>query len=247
MKNSKLLIIITIYAFFSFSNSYAETEKECFEKTSRAIFKFNQGLDKTVIGPVSRAYNKLPKPVRSGTGNFTSNIGTLLSIPNHLLQGNVNGAGNAFGSFLINTTVGILGLNDVASSLNIEDSGENLSQSLGVYGIKNGCYFVLPVLGPTTARDTFGMIGDSFIDPFATMTWREKEVLNTTGQRSDYIAVKGATAVDFRGKNDKNFESLKKNSVDLYSAQKSLYLQNQKKKINNSDSSEDDDWGNLEK
>jgi len=247
MKNSNFIIIISISAFFAFSNSYAETEKECFEKTSRAIFKFNQGFDKTVMGPVSRAYNKLPKPIKSGTGNFTSNIGTLLSIPNHLLQGNVSGAGNAFGSFFINSTIGIFGLNDVASSLNIEDTGENLSQSLGVYGVNNGCYFVLPVLGPTTARDTFGMIGDTFMDPFSTMTLREREVLNTTGQTSDYFAVKGATAVDFRGKNDKNFKSLEKNSVDLYSAQKSLYLQNQKRKINNSNSSEDEDWGNLDK
>ena len=78
-------------------------EKECFEKVSRSIFKFNEGLDNIIIGPISRGYNKLPEPIKKGTGNFTSNIATLLSIPNHLLQGNLDGAGDAFGSFLINS------------------------------------------------------------------------------------------------------------------------------------------------
>ena len=112
--------------------------------------------------------------------------------------------------------------------------------------MQNGCYFVLPVLGPTTARDAISMVGDTFLDPFATMTWRQKEVLNNTGKKIDYIAVKGTAAVDFRADNDKNFESLKKNSLDLYSATKSLYLQNKKRKILNSKETQDEDWGSLD-
>ena len=147
---------------------------------------------------------------------------------------------------MIITTVGMLGLADVASSFGMKDTKEDLSQTLGVYGVQNGCYFVLPILGPTTIRDSISMIGDTYLDPFATMTWRQKEVLNNTGKKREYIGVKGAAAVDFRGDNDKNFESLKKNSIDLYSATKSLYLQNKLKKINNSSSSDDEDWGNLD-
>ncbi len=242
----KLLILISTILIICSVNLRAETEKECFEKVSRSIFKFNEGLDNILIGPISRGYNKLPEPIKKGTGNFTSNIASLLSIPNHLLQGNLDGAGDAFGSFLVNSTLGVLGFADVATGLGLEDTKEDLSQTLGVYGVQNGCYFVLPVLGPTTVRDSFAMVGDTFLDPFATMTWRQKEIFNRKGKKREYIGVKSATAIDFRGKNEKNFTSLKENSIDLYSATKSIYLQNKIKKIKNSDILEDDDWGNLD-
>ena len=117
---------------------------------------------------------------------------------------------------------------------------------MGSYGFGPGCYFVLPVLGPSTARDSLGMVADSFVDPFAHITWRENELVGVSGQKLDYIAVKGTTAIDFRADNDINFESLEKNSIDLYASFKSLYLQNRENKINNT-TSEDDDWGNLDK
>ncbi len=237
---------LLVLMFSLFVTSLHANEKECFEKASRAVFKFNQTLDNVLIGPLAKGYNKLPEPIRKGTGNFTSNIARLLSIPNHLLQGNVSEAGHSLGSFAINTTIGILGFADVASGLGIKDRQEDLSQTLGVYGFKNGCYFVLPVLGPTTVRDSVAMVGDTFLDPFATMTWRQKEVLNEKYAKRNYVYVKGSGAVDFRGKNDKNFESLKKNSIDLYSSTKSLYLQNKSKKIKNSETSDDEDWGNLD-
>ena len=87
----------------------AKSADECFEGFSRAMFKFNMALDDAILEPVAKGYNKLPSPIRSGTSNFTSNIGTLLSIPNNLLQGNIKQLGHSVGSFAINTTVGILG------------------------------------------------------------------------------------------------------------------------------------------
>ena len=89
------------------------------------------------------------------------------------------------------------------------------------------------------------MVADSFVDPFAHVTWRENEMAGFSGQKLDYLAVKGTTAVDFRADNDANFESLEKNSIDLYASFKSLYLQNRENKINNS-SEGSDDWGNLD-
>ena len=246
MSSIKQIFTFVFIILFISSGSSIASEKECFEKTSRAVFKFNQGLDNIVIGPIARGYNKLPAPIRKGTSNFTSNIARLLSVPNHLLQGNISEAGHSIGSFAINTTIGILGFADVATGLGVKDRQEDLSQTLGVYGIKNGCYFVLPVLGPTTVRDTVSMIGDTFLDPFATMTWRQKEVLDEQFAKRHYVYTKGAGAVDFRGKNEKNFENLKINSIDLYSSTKSLYLQNKSKKINNSTSSQDEDWGSLD-
>tara|TARA_B100001250_G_scaffold202255_1_gene173411 strand:+ start:581 stop:1255 length:675 start_codon:yes stop_codon:yes gene_type:complete len=222
-----------------------KASEECFEKTSRAVFKFNMEFDKAILAPISRGYNKLPEPIKNGTSNFTSNIATLLSIPNHFFQGNLKEAGDATASFLINTTVGIIGLANPAEKLGLSAQKEDVGQTLGTYGFGPGCYFVLPILGPTTARDSLGMIADSFIDPFAHITWRENELFGISGSQIDYVAVKGTTAIDFRADNEVNFNSLEENSIDLYASFKSLYLQNRESKINNS-SENSDDWGSLD-
>ena len=134
------IIIFSILLIFT-TNAQAASDKECFEKVSRGIFKFNQGFDNVLLEPVAKAYNKLPEPIREGTGNFTSNIATLLSIPNHLLQGEVRLAGHATGSFLVNSTVGIFGLGNPAALMGFENQKEDLGQTLGTYGFKGGCYF----------------------------------------------------------------------------------------------------------
>ena len=241
---SKKVIILLFSTFFLIAPETRASD-ECFEKTSRAIFKFNMGFDSVILEPIAKGYNKLPEPIKNGTSNFTSNIATLLSIPNHILQGDVRGAGDATASFLINTTIGIVGLANPAEKLGLNAQKEDVGQTLGAYGIGPGCYFVLPILGPTTARDSIGMIADSFVDPFAHITWREKELFGISGSQVDYLTVKGTTAVDFRADNETNFDSLEKNSIDLYASFKSLYLQNRENKITNSSEGEDD-WGNLD-
>ena len=242
--NLKKYIILFIISSVLITTS-AKAVEECFEGTSRAVFKFNMALDKAVISPLAKGYNKLPEPIKNGTSNFTSNIATLLSIPNHIFQGNFKNAGDATASFLINTTIGVVGLGNPAEKLGLKAQKEDVGQTLGSYGFGPGCYFVLPVLGPTTARDTVGLIADSFVDPFAHITWRENELFGVSGSQLDYLSVKGTEAVDFRADNDANFESLEKNSIDLYASFKSLYLQNRENKINNA-TGNDDDWGNLD-
>ena len=237
-----ILLILFCTTIVSFN---AKATDECFEGTSRAIFKFNMVLDEAIIEPIAKGYNKLPEPIKNGTSNFTSNVATLLSIPNHLLQGDLKLAGDATASFLINTTVGIIGLGNPAEKLGFKSQKEDVGQTLGSYGFGPGCYFVLPVLGPTTARDTVGMVADTFIDPFAHITWRENELLGVSGNQIDYLSVKGTSAIDFRADNETNFDSLERNSIDLYASFKSLYLQNRQNKINNSSENEDD-WGNLD-
>ena len=167
-------------------------------------------------------------------------------MPNYVLQGNIKGALDASGSFLINTTIGVLGFGNPASHMGFDVQKEDVGQTLGSYGVSGGCYFVLPILGPTTVRDSVGMVADSFLDPFAIVTWREKEMLGISGSKIDYLGVKGATAIDFRGDNMTNFDSLEKNSIDMYSALKSVYLQDRESKIANSKDTSDDDWGNLD-
>ena len=243
---SKKIISVTTTCLFTFIFSIkVMAAEECFEKLSRSIFKFNMGLDNAIIEPIAKGYSKLPEPIKIGTSNFTSNIGTLLSIPNALLQGNLAQVGHATGSFLINTSFGVLGLMNPAEKIGLKPSKEDLGQTLGSYGIGPGCYYVLPVLGPTTLRDSIGMLADTYIDPFAHITIREKELFSTSGNNLDYYSVKGASAVDFRSDNLTNFDSLERNSIDLYSSMKSIYLQDKANKIKNSNEDQDE-WGNLD-
>ena len=232
-------------ALFNLDLLNAKAADECFEGVSRSIFKFNLVFDQAILEPVAKGYDKLPDPIKTGTSNFTSNIATLLSIPNSLLQGNLNQVGHATGSFLVNSTLGVLGFLNPAEKIGLKPHKEDVGQTLGVYGVGPGCYLVLPILGPSTARDTLGLVADTFIDPFAHVTIRERELLGVSGNDIDYFSVKGTGAVDFRADNITNFDSIKKNSIDLYSSYKSVYLQNRENKIRNSIDG-DDDWGNLD-
>ena len=241
----KLKLVISILAVIIIVAPNANSAEECFERTSRAIFKFNMALDDIVLEPLAKGYNKLPSPIRTGTSNFTSNIGTLLSIPNNILQGNIKQLGHSVGSFAVNSTVGILGFLNPAEKIGLKPHKEDVGQTLGSYGIGPGCYFVLPIFGPTTARDSVGLLADTFVDPFAHVTLREKELFGASGNTLDYYSVKATDAVDFRADNDKNFENLEKNSIDLYSALKSIYLQDRQNKIKNS-VEDQDEWGNLD-
>ena len=245
MCSMKKLMLIPMIAFVIVLAPKAKAKEECFEGVSRAVFKFNMALDDIILEPIAKGYNKLPSPIKTGTSNFTSNISTLLSIPNNVLQGNLKQLGHSVGSFAVNTTVGILGFLNPAEKMGLKPHKEDVGQTLGSYGIGPGCYFVLPILGPTTARDSIGLIADTFIDPFAHVTIRENELLGASGNSLDYFSVKGTTAIDFRADNDANFQSLEKNSLDLYSSFKSIYLQDRENKIKNS-IEDQDEWGNLD-
>ena len=132
-----------------------------------------------------------------------------------------------------------------AEKIGLKPNKEDVGQTLGSYGISSGCYFVLPILGPTTVRDSVGLIADTFIDPFAQVTLRENQLFGISGNKIDYYSVRGTGAIDFRSNNISNFDSLEKNSIDLYSSFKSIYLQDRENKINNS-LENDDDWGSLD-
>jgi len=245
IQNYKIITLVLFLATVLFPAQKSGATEECFENTSRAIFKFNMALDNIILEPIAKGYNKLPSPIKTGTSNFTSNVGTLLSIPNNVLQGNFKQLGHSVGSFAINTTVGILGFLNPAEKIGLKPHKEDVGQTLGSYGIGPGCYFVLPILGPTTVRDSLGMLADSFVDPFAHVTIRENELFGSSGNTLDYYSIKGTTAIDFRADNDQNLESLEKNSLDLYSSLKSIYLQDRENKIKNSIENEDE-WGNLD-
>ena len=241
----KIIKSLSILLIASSLSSKIYAAEECFEKASRSIFKFNMMVDDAIIEPIAKGYNKLPKPLKKGTSNFTNNISTLLSIPTSLLQGNFNQFAHSTGSVILNSTIGVFGILNPAEKIGLKPSKEDFGQTLGSYGLGSGCYFVLPILGPTTVRDSVGLLVDSYIDPFAHVTIREKELFSISGNNLDYYSVKSATAVDFRSDNLTNFDSVEKNSLDLYSSFKSIYLQDRSNKIKNS-FNDQDDWSNLE-
>ena len=223
--------------------------KDCFETINRGIFAFNQGLDKIFFKPIAKGYKYLPKPVRSGTSNALSNLSNVVTIPNNILQGQFKEAGINTLRFSINTTLGIAGVFDVASyyGLNKLDK-EDYGQTLGKWGVNEGCYFVLPVLGPTTVRDAVG----SMVNFSGGDAWYNVTIDNDTQyfEESDYYYSRLTTGVDFRAKNLEAFDSLEKNSLDLYASVRSLYLQDRKRKIQNIDETtetmNDDDWEEIE-
>ena len=229
---------------------------ECFEGFSRAMFKFNHALDGALFEPVAKGYRTLPVGLRKGTSNVIGNLRSLLTLSNNILQGDLERAGNTAGRFVINTTVGILGIFDPAANVfGLEARGkEDFGQTIGVWGSNSGCYFVLPILGPTTARDAVGLVGNMFLDPIYQITHNSEinngVIGNGNYSEHNYYYYRGTGAVDFRSKNIESFDSLEKNSIDLYASVKSLYIQNRNKRIANSTSvietQNDDDWEEIE-
>ena len=223
--------------------------KDCFERVNRATFAFNQALDGIVFKPVSGIYKKFPSPVKTGVSNSLSNLSNLVTIPNNLLQGDLSLASVNTGRFLINSTVGLLGIIDVAQYMGMKEyEKEDYGQSLAKAGIGPGCYVVLPVLGPSTARDTVATAAN-FLGGDA---WYNVTVKNDTNyfKDSDYYGSKITGGVDFRAKNYDSIENLEKNSIDFYASVKSLYLQDRQQKILNSkkiiDTQDDSDWEEIE-
>ena len=222
--------------------------KECWEGFNKATFAFNQGLDKIIFKPVASVYRKLPTTVKSGVSNSLENLSNVVTIPNNIIQGEFSKAGVNTGRFLINTTVGVLGLIDVASYLGFEEyEKEDYGQSLAAHGVGPGCYIVLPVLGPSTARDAIASIAN-FAGGDA---WYNVTVNNDTRYFSDfdYYSSKVLAGVDFRAKNYDSIENLEKNSIDFYASVKSLYLQDRQQKILNAtkiiDTQDDSDWEEI--
>jgi len=227
----------------------AKPVKDCFESVNRITFSLNQGLDKVIFEPVAKAYRVLPSPIRTGTGNALSNLSSLVTIPNNILQGDFKKAGVNSGRFIINTTVGIIGIFDVAQKIGFSEyEKEDYGQTFGAWGVGAGCYLMLPVLGPSTVRDTAG----KFVNVLGGDPWYNASINgnNEYLDSSFYTATKILTGIDFRAKNIDSFNNLEKNSLDFYASVRSLYLQDRQQKILNSnvitETMDDGDWEEIE-
>ena len=231
MKKILSLILITTFTLVVNVNASSDGEllleknkpsevKDCFETVNRASFALNQVLDGIIFKPVASVYRKLPSPVKSGVSNSLDNLSNLVTIPNNLLQGDFALAGVK------------------------EDYGQSLAKA----GVGPGCYVVLPILGPSTARDTVASVANFFGGD----AWYNVTVRNDTQyfRDIDYYSSKITGGVDFRAKNFDAIENLEKNSLDFYASVKSLYLQDRQQKILNVkkiiETQNDSDWEEIE-
>lgn len=258
----KKFVITTILTITISFNGYASSDGElilkknepaeindCFENINRATFAFNQVLDGVIFKPVANVYRKLPSQIKTGVSNSLDNLSNLVTIPNNILQGDLSKAGTNTGRFLLNSTIGILGIIDVATHLGMpEYEKEDYGQTLGKMGFGPGCYIVLPVLGPSTVRDATG----SFVNLIGGDAWYNVTVRNDTHYFSevDYYSSRILSGVDFRAKNFDALENLEKNSLDFYASVKSLYLQDRQQKILNTnriiETQDDSGWEEIE-
>ena len=248
----KKLLITVIYIFLLALNANAGSDgelllkkdqtkeiKDCFEKLNRATFTFNQGLDKTLIKPIAKSYRNLPDPIQRGTNNAVNNLSNLITIPNNILQGDLKTAFINTARLAVNTTVGLLGTIDVANKMGFPKYvKEDYGQTLGVWGIGSGCYIVLPVLGPSTLRDTAG----SFANIVGGDPWYNASVHGNNEFISEklYLTSKALSGINFRADNLESIDNLEKNSMDFYASVRSLYTQDRENKIKN------DQRGNIE-
>jgi len=196
------------------------------EGFNQPVFQFNLKLDEYVLRPVATGYAKvLPAPARRRVDNFFNNLFVVQRFANNLFQGKLPKAGQAVGRFVINTTLGGVGLFDVADGwLGWKDSGEDFGQTLAFYGVSSGPYLVLPLWGPSTIRDTVGLAADAAMNPM-------NYLLSTT----EALAVNGGLAVgnaiNSRSLNLELFEDADRYSVDLYGAVQDAYLQRRARQL----------------
>ena len=198
----------------------ANNPKDPFEGFNRAMFAVHEKID-LVVKPVAQGYDDyVPTMVKTGIGNFFGNIGDVWTSVNNLLQGKLTDGVSDFSRVIVNTTIGIFGIFDVASDLGMEKHSEDFGQTLGAWGAGNGPYFFWPVFGPRTARDTLGLAVDVYVDPVA--NYHEVDVRNTaTGIR--FVDVRAAMLPA-----DKLVEDA---AFDKYNYIRDAYLQNRRSEI----------------
>jgi phospholipid-binding lipoprotein MlaA len=190
-----------------------------YEDTNRGVFAFNQAVDRNVLVPVAEAYRTvLPPPVQQSLHDFLQNLNHPIIFANDVLQGQAGLAANTLGRLVINTTIGVGGMFDVASRMGIPYHSNDLGVTLATYGFDSGPYLIVPVLGPSNVRDLVGQVGDGFGDPgnyFA-------------GQYHKLYAAVARTAtegIDTRSRNIESLADIERTSLDYYATIRSLYGQ----------------------
>ena len=201
-------------------------QNDPYEPTNRVMFGINQSIDKNFALPGAKFYNHVvPEPVRDGIHNVLYNLDLPVTFANDVLQGEAVRASQTVGRFTVNSTIGIGGVFDVASRMNIPNHTEDFGQTLGVYGLREGPYLVVPLLGPAPPRDLVGDVADAFTDPLDYVRFRGYYI---------WMAVRGGLKlIDLRARNIDTIDEIERSSVDYYATQRSLYRQYRNSEIRN--------------
>lgn len=217
---NRIISVVSLTLILGITPAWAESEVDPWEGWNRKVFAFNETLDAYVAKPVAKGYKAVvPKFIRRGVGNFFSNLGEVPTAANDLLQAKPGDAATATGRFLINSTIGVFGLIDVASMLDIEEHREDFGQTLAVWGVESGPYLVLPVFGPSNVRDGVSLYPDYLMDP---LTYADLSTEESYG-------VSALKLVHIR---HKLLDSEEIVQGDKYSFIRDIYLQNRIYQIN---------------
>lgn len=216
-------VLLAGLVFSSVSVAQAEANpRDPYEGFNRGMFAVHETLDSYAFKPVAQAYDKVaPLPVKAGVGNFFGNVGDLWIGANSAMQGKFGDAGNDFARLLINSTVGIFGLFDVASELGLDKHEEDFGQTMAVWGVRDGGYLFWPVIGPRTVRDTVGFGVDAYADPV-------RHVHNQVATRNSLVALR---AVDVRASLLPADKVVEEAALDKYSYIRDAYLQRRNNQI----------------
>jgi phospholipid-binding lipoprotein MlaA len=211
-----------------------EEANDPLEPMNRYFFEVNYALDELFLKPLAGWYYiALPNPAQDGVRNFLRNLSSPVIFANDLFQGETDRAGTTLIRFLVNSTIGIVGLIDVAGEMGYPYHDEDFGQTMAVAGVDEGPYLVLPLLGPSNPRDAGGRVVDIFLDPLTYITYG-----NDTLAELMYVRA-GLTAVDARARNLKTFDEIRAGSLDYYATIRSLYRQRRNDAIRNGENPDD--------
>ncbi len=216
LRRSSIILAVALLAGCASNNELLRDDPDQFESYNRAMFQFNDAVDKAIFKPVAKVYRRvLPEPVTASVGNFFSNLNDVVVLVNDLLQFKLHEAAMDSSRIVFNTTFGLLGLFDVASRMELPKHNEDFGQTLGYWGFGEGYYLVLPFLGPSTVRDTFGLVGNFYTNPIDWATDSEPVKwglwgLDLINRRSKLLRIERVLAED---------------QIDPYSFQRGAYLQ----------------------
>lgn len=230
----KTLLLTTLAISLSACGSVSNNDQSSgqindpFEKMNRTTLAVNDAVDKAVLEPVARGYRAVtPSGMRTAVGNFLTNLRSPVVIGNQVLQGDMQGAGNATARMVINTLAGFGGILDLADEGGIPHEPEDFGQTLATWGVGDGAYVVLPFMGPSSIRDTAGMFVDGYADPLRIYLFN----INEEGWHYGRV---GAAVLSERERLIDVIDDLRRNSFDYYAAVRSAYYQNRQALINDS-------------